>query len=301
MTSISLIGALLWEQWRPVHDRNQLAISLLAYVDLLKHYFNTGIRYHGTLAWFVAVMPILFCTGIIYYLLDTFSPILGWMWNIVVLYFTMSFRQFNQSLADIAQALKNEDLPQARELLKQWSGVYVEKLNGTEIIEVTIRSGLIYSYHRLFSVLICFAILPGPIGPVLYRLAELMGKRWGSLTQDEGDSFGHFSTAILKTIDWLPTRLTAISFAIVGNFEDAVYCWKMQATLLTNRADGIILVSGAGALGVRLGDFTQKNTDESPRLQLGGEKEANINFLQGTVNLIWRTLLLWLLLLLVIG
>ena len=111
MTSISLIGALLWEQWRPVHDRNQLAISLLAYVDLLKNYFNTGIRYHGTLAWFVAVIPILFCTGIIYYLLDTFSPILGWMWNIVVLYFTMSFRQFNQSLADIAQALKNEDLP----------------------------------------------------------------------------------------------------------------------------------------------------------------------------------------------
>ena len=48
--------------------------------------------------------------------------------------------------------------------------------------------------------------------------------------------------------------LTALTFAVVGNFEDAVYCWRSQALAWSTRTQGVILAAGAGALGVRLGD-----------------------------------------------
>jgi cobalamin biosynthesis protein CobD/CbiB len=54
-----------------------------------------------------------------------------------------------------------------------------------------------------------------------------------------------------------PARLTALSFAIVGDFEDAIYCWRTQAKTWAAEAGGehagIVLASGAGALGVLLG------------------------------------------------
>ena len=41
---------------------------------------------------------------------------------------------------------------------------------------------------------------------------------------------------------------------VMGDFEDAVYCWRSQAKTWGNYATGILLASAAGALGVKLGD-----------------------------------------------
>ena len=63
-----------------------------------------------------------------------------------------------------------------------------------------------------------------------------------------GDLFGRFAYRAQETLDWLPTRLTALSFAIMGDFEDAVYCWRAQAQAWGHYAYGILLASAAGAL-----------------------------------------------------
>ena len=51
----------------------------------------------------------------------------------------------------------------------------------------------------------------------------------GDRRDPELDQFGWFARAGFRRIDWIPARLTAVSFAIVGDFEDAVYCWRTQA------------------------------------------------------------------------
>ena len=30
-------------------------------------------------------------------------------------------------------------------------------------------------------------------------------------------------------IDWLPARITALGFAVVGSFEEAIDCWRNDA------------------------------------------------------------------------
>lgn len=304
MTLFSLIFALLLEQWRPAGDRNRLILLFFAYADALERYFNTGVRRHDIAAWVAAVAPVLILTGWIYYFLHNLSPLLAWAWNVVMLYLTMGFRQFSHSFTEIKDALKNGDLLLARKLLREWRGVPGDELSNQEISRITIELALIHSHRYVFGIIACFVLLPGPLGPVLYRLAELLSERWsdpGVQEQErESDAFGHFAAKAFEVIDWLPARLTAVGFAIAGNFEDAVYCWRAQAASWIDQAQGIVLASGAGALGVRLGDSLREAGGRYYRPELGVGDEADMDFLQSTVGLIWRSLVLWLLLLLVL-
>jgi adenosylcobinamide-phosphate synthase len=81
---------------------------------------------------------------------------------------------------------------------------------------------------------------------------------------------------------------------VVGDFEDAVYCWRMQAALWPDKFLGIILASGAGALGVRLGESLPYRGIIDFRPELGLGDEANADYLQSAVGLVWRVLILML-------
>jgi adenosylcobinamide-phosphate synthase len=296
MTFFSLICALLLERWNPGGDRNPVISLFLSYADSLERYFNTGERRHGIAAWIAAIVPVLLLSAWIYYLLYSLSPLLAWVWNVIILYLTMGFRQFSHSFTEIGEALKNGDLPLARKRLRALHGVQADELGSEEIARIAIEMGLIHSHRYVFGIIISFAILPGPLGPVLYRLTELLNARWAG----RPDAFGDFAVKAFNIVDWLPARMTAMSFAVTGNFEDALYCWRAQAASWMNHNQGIILASGAGALGVCLGDSLREPGGEYYRPELGVGETADMDFLQSAVGLIWRTLVLWLLLILLL-
>jgi len=106
-------------------------------------------------------------------------------------------------------------------------------------------------------------------------------------------------------LDWIPARLTALSFAVVGDFEDAAYCWRIQAKTwpATEGGEplGTVLASGAGALGVQIGGSLQQLVGDAyyrPDLGIGDPVQSDI--LPSAVGLVWRALVLWLLLILLI-
>jgi len=92
-------------------------------------------------------------------------------------------------------------------------------------------------------------------------------------------------------------RATASVFAIVGNFEDAVHCWRTQAAQWPDRDLGIVLASGAGALGVRLGMPLADGLEVSDAAELGVGDPPDVDFMQSAVGLVWRATVLWVLLL----
>lgn len=296
MTFFSLIFALLLERWRRGAERNQAIALFLSLADSVERYFNTGVRRHAIAAWVTAVMPTSILCGWIYFLLFGIHPVLGWFWNILVLYFTTSFRPLSYSLTEIREALKTGDIFLARDLAERLHGVRGGDLSSQDISRIAIETGLVRSHRHLFGVIVGFALLPGPIGAVLYRQAELLNERWGG----RADAFGEFATKAFEIIDWLPARATALSFAIAGNFEDAMYCWRAQAGSWADRNQGIILASGAGALGVCLGDSLRGAGGRYYRPEVGVGEDADLDFLQSAVGLIWRALMVWLFLLLLL-
>ena len=306
MTVLALIAALILEQIRPLNDRAALSRPLNACLDFIEHNLNAGAHHHGMAAWLITVLPMLVASVAVYYLLYQVSGILAWAWNVAILYLTMGFRQFSHHFTDIHKALDEGDLPRARLLTSAWRGRPADDLNTTEVARVAIEEAFVASHYHVFGVLFWFAFLPGPSGAVLYRMALMLRSRWGSKTGPEHGGFGVFSNTAFHVLDWIPVRLTAAGFAIVGNFEDAVYCWRNQAAKWRDPEQGIVLAAGAGAIGVKLGKPLREGVSAigpsiDERVEIGVGDEADAAFLNSTVGLAWRALVLWLLLLLLLA
>jgi cobalamin biosynthesis protein CobD/CbiB len=262
-------------------------------VNWLSNHFNAGERKQGMAAWMIAVVPWVLASVAIHYLLRDVSIVAAWIWNIAVLYFTLGFRQFSHAFTAIMEALRAGDLERARELLSEWRAEPAAEYNGTEIARVAIEQGLLDSHRHVFGVMFWFLILPGPSGALLYRLSGMLEKKWGSrLSQDYGD-FGQFAQQIFHSLDWIPVRLTAMGFAVAGDFEDAVYCWRLQATTWTDPEQGVVLASGAGALGVRLGEALHQYGTVQFRPELGLGEDADLDTMNSAVGMIWRALVIW--------
>ncbi len=305
MTILSLIVALLLEQLHPLAERKIVSGPLLRYAQFFERHFNDGQERHGAVAWLLAVLlPVVLCAAL-YTLLLYVNVALALLLNVGVLYLTMGFRQFSHYYTDIHLALRMGEIDRARALLGEWRGRSADGLNSGEIARLAIEEAIVASHRHVFAVMLCFVLPIGPAGALLYRLADFFARRWGAARAAAGDTevgaFGRFAAQAFYVIDWLPLRITATAFAIVGDFEDAIYCWRTQAMRWPVEAGGvgagILLASGAGALGVKLGMPVMELGEVTDRPELGLGEEADADFMQSGIGLVWRTLLLCLLLL----
>ena len=292
MIFLSLLVALLLEQVRPLRSRNSLYQVFSLYASRIEHHFNGGQYGHGVIAWLLAVAPLFLVTAAVYYALYDVSPPLAWGWNVAVLYLTMGFRHFSHYFTEIMKTLGSDDLAAARRLLGEWRGDSAAEFSATEIARVAIEQGLLASHRHVFGTIAWFVTL-GPAGAVLYRVSAMLAGKWGGSNAAEGGDFGRFAARLFFWMDWVPARLTALTFSFVGNFEDAVYCWRSQALAWSTRTQGVILAAGAGALGVRLGDTLHQYGSVQFRPELGIGNDADVEAMERTVRLIWRSLVLW--------
>lgn len=295
MTLISIIMALLLEQLHALSVERVVSGPVARLAALLEDKFNDGGRAHGAIAWWLGAALPAALVSLLYALLMHVQPLLAFVLGIGVLYLTMGFRQFSHYFTGIHVALRLGEVEQARQLLAQWRGRSGDRLTASEIARLAIEQALLASHRHVFAPLLWFVVL-GPAGALLYRLAHAFDELWGQRGEMEFGEFGQFAHQAFALIDWLPLRVTAAAFAVVGDFEDAVHCWRTQAVRWPEAGSGILLASGAGALGVRLGmpvhDAIQGMGEAGDRPELGLGEEADPDFMQSTIGLVWRSLVL---------
>lgn len=313
MSFIEIAVALVLEQWRTLRWRAAVERTFVHLARRIETSINGGTRQHGAIATLLALAPPVALVVLLHVGLSAISPLLGMLWSIAVLYLLMGFRRFSHAVSTIILALKSGDLPAARRALAAWRGGVTAELSSEEIARLAIERGLIDAYRQVFAVLFWFCVLPGPAGAVLYRATVLLADEWRGSTRNDDTTpidrertiFGAPARLVLACLDWIPVRLTALSFAIVGDFEDAIACWRTQATLWANEdggvAIGILLACGGGALGVKLGGpLATVGGDRDYRPEVGMGDIVDPDVLPSGVGLVWRTLVLWLLLILLL-
>ncbi len=313
MNFLAVLAALGLEQWRAFAWRPALERLFVRYARVIERKLNGGSARQGAFGALVALLPPVVIAAALYWLLDTLNVGLGFLWNVALLYLLMGFRRFSHGFSETALALRNGDLIGARRALATWRGVAAGEISSAEVAKLAIERGLIDSYRQVFAVLFWFAVLPGPAGAVLYRAVLLLAKEWNGqargtdvtpIVQARAE-FGRPVQRLLWLLDWIPVRLTALSFAVVGDFEDAVFCWRTQTKTWAEQEGGvhagIILASGAGALGVQLGGpLPILGGEPEYRPELGMGEPAEGDLLPSAVGFGWRALILWLLLILLL-
>jgi cobalamin biosynthesis protein CobD/CbiB len=299
MGLVSLILALLVEQWRPLPS-TRIARPLGAWADFVEEHFNAGEYRHGVIGWCLVVLPLAAAGWALYAAAYAVHPLLALGVNVAALYSSLGFREGAHRFAAIQDALKAQQIDRARAVLSQWRGEPYADLAPGDVARLAIETALTASHRHVFGVMLWFLVLPGPSGALAYRAAAFLAVHWNEKRRDLG-AFGRFAADAFAGMDWLPVRVTALAFAVVGDFEDAVYCWRTQAARWLDPLLGIVLASGAGAMGVRLGMPIPQEGVVEDRPEIGLGDDADAAFLDSTLGLIWRALVLWLAMLAVIG
>lgn len=297
MSLFALIVALLLEQLKPLAARNSLNVWLGEYIGYFQHHFNSGEYHHGKAAWWLAVLPVLSGAMLLYWGLHYLNPLWSILFNVLVLYLCMGFGRFSHAYTGIQRALRNGNLEVARDSLASLGGRPSHQMNAEEVARATIETALIAAMHHLFGVIVWFALfsllgLGGAAGALLYRLGLSLRTHWADQSgadKLEAARFDVFAQQMCYRLEWLPIRLTAATFAIVGNFEDTVYCWRSQAALWADVEVGILLASAAGASGVRLGLPILQDGALFDRPELGVGDKTGDAALQCALRLVWRS------------
>lgn len=312
MTFLSILLALLFEQFKPLRADNPVYAAIKHLAARMEATFNAGQEGHGRMAWIVTMLALVVPAMLIWWVCERLSPLLALAWNVLVVYLTLGFRRYSHYFTSIQVALNSGDENTARTLLAEWTREDATGMSAGEISRVAVEKALITTHRNVFGVFFWFAMPLGPAGAILYRVAEYLARAWNEPDHLKGEAFGRFATRAFYVLDWVPARLTAVAFAVVGNFEDAIYAWRNFAHRWKDEAIGIILSAGGGAMGLRLGTATENASDfPEADLALGDTlaadidapvgEEATARALQSTVGLVWRALLLWMLLLLLLS
>jgi adenosylcobinamide-phosphate synthase len=312
MTFLSILVALLIEQLKPLRADNPIYAAIQGFAARIETWFNAGHARHGRLGWFLMLGSLMIPTALIYWLLKNVNPFAAFGWNVLIVYLTLGFRRYSHYFNAIQLALGGGDDAEARRLLAEWLRIDTVGMEVSEITRLAVEKSLVVTHRNVFGVFFWFLMPLGPACAVMYRVAEHLTHAWNDPEHMKDEAFGEFARQAFYWIDWLPVRLTAFAFAVVGNFEDAIYAWRNFAHRWQDESVGIILSSGGGAMGVRLGSPLENAssllpsdaaTIDSTGLEaetMPGE-EPTPRALQSTVGLVWRSLLLWMILLLLLS
>ncbi|MBN8765371.1 MAG: cobalamin biosynthesis protein CobD [Thiobacillus sp. SCN 64-317] len=289
MAFFSVFAALVLEHMRPLRRPLPHYQRYTLFIQWLQRKLNAGEYSHGAIAWMLAVVPVLSGVWLVFFLLSGISPFLGWLWNVGVLYVTLGFKYFSDDAERIARLIRAGELDVARTQLEAWRGGDTRAFSADDIARVTIEQVMGASLRQMYGVLFWFVLL-GPVGAVLFRAASILARRWSNT----GGRFGLFALKAFHVVNWLPARLTALTYAIAGNFEDATFCWRTQAPGWPEPEEGVVLAAGAGAMGVRLGQSLNVGEETVWRPDLGTGQAPDADCIDSAISMIWRGLVIWL-------
>ncbi|TBV07058.1 cobalamin biosynthesis protein [Pseudomonas dryadis] len=270
-------------RWHPLVGFGRLAARL-------EQRFNPsggGWRSHGVSAWCLAVLPLTLLTGLLAQL-----PWIGWLVQIIALYAALGLRSLDQHAQPVAQALRLGDLPEARVRVGHMVSRNTAGLDATGVARAGTESVLENGSDAVFAALFWFLLVGAP-GVVLYRLSNTLDAMWG-YRNERFERFGWAAAKIDDVLNYVPARLVALTYALLGRTWLALRCWRRQALQWDSPNAGPVMAAGAGSLGISLGGAAVYHGELHQRPLLGEGPAPKARDIERAMNRVWAGVLLWL-------
>lgn len=246
-------------------------------------FFN---RLRGLLGWLLLVLPVVLTAAWLG------RQTWGWAADAVLLYLALGARSLRQHGEQIAGDLAAGDLDAARTHVGWIVSRDTSTLDEEGVARAAVESVLENGNDAVFGALFWF-LVAGGAGAVLYRLANTLDAMWG-YRDPRRVYFGWAAARIDDVLNLIPARLTALTFAVLGNTRNALACWRQQAAAWSSPNAGPVIAAGAGALSVRLGGAAVYHGQMEQRPKVGAGDTANAAHIRAALALVERGLWLWL-------
>ena len=220
------------------------------------------------------------------------SAIFGTLFSIVVLYFAIAPRSLREHAEQVVAAFSAGGLPDARRQVGLMVSRDTSQLDESGISRAAVESVLENGNDAIFAALFWF-VLAGAPGVLLYRLSNTLDAMWG-YRNARYNCFGWAAARLDDVLNFIPARLTALSYALLGHTRSALHCWRQQAAAWESPNAGPVMAAGAGALRVRLGGAAIYHGESEQRPLLGCGMAAGAADIARAVRLVRHTLYAWL-------
>jgi adenosylcobinamide-phosphate synthase len=262
-----------------------------------------SLRLRGVVAVLVAVVPwVLLLVAITvpaaFGSSSSATPYLGYFVAIVTLYFALGHQSLREHALSVHNALSKGDLAEARMKVSFIVSRDTGQMDSQAVASATVESVLENGNDAVFGALFWFLVAGAP-GALLYRLANTLDAMWGYRTP-RYLYFGWAAARFDDVLNFVPARLTALTYALIGHTGSALRCWRLQARAWESPNAGPVMAAGAGALGVGLGGgaYYHGQWEERPALGMGPPPDAAS--IPAALRLVRLGVLLWLLVVILI-
>ncbi|MCK4864425.1 MAG: regulatory signaling modulator protein AmpE [Gammaproteobacteria bacterium] len=281
MSLLSVIFALIAESFISSLSELRRFDLFYRYVSWLRAKLPIFSFQNGSVTLVIIFAGVLFAVWLISAILGNVLGLLGFLFGIAVLIFTIGPRDLEEDVQNINTALENNDFEGAN-----FHASYLANRTIAEppmqLVQTIKEEILLQANIRMLGVFFWFILL-GPVGAVLFRLSCLLKEN----QHDETNEFADACRDLYKIVNWIPARICVLSYAVAGNFVDTMSYWHGLSDLWLRDSEEFIIVSGIGAL--RYEQRIDRDDHESDEPDTAG--------IQHTLSLVKRAVIVWVVLL----
>ncbi len=223
-------------------------------------------------------------------------PDIGVVFSAGMLYFAIGHKSLHDHARPVVSALWNSDEDEARRLV---SHMVSRDSAALDISAAATESVLENGNDGVFGALFWF-VVAGGAGAVLFRLVNTLDAMWGYRNARYRE-FGWAAARLDDVLNFIPARLTALTYALLGRTRSALDCWRTQASAWDSPNAGPVMAAGAGALCVRIGGPACYQGEWHQRPVLGTGNSPNGADIERALALVRHGVWLWLGVLVVVG
>lgn len=253
--------------------------------------FKLKQRIIGVLAWVLCTLPIILPIVLLESLIERFSFYAWFIVQALGLYLCIGQKSLIQHAIWVYDPLSKLDLPAAKEKVSWIVSRDTEHMDEYQITSATIESVLENGNDAIYGAIFWYAVAGLP-GAVLFRIVNTLDAMWG-YKKPQYLHFGWMAARVDDVMGYLPARLTALSYMLVGHSAGAWRCWRTQAKHCKSPNGGPVMTAGAGALNIKIGGPAIYHGVWLDKPHMGSGELATHSDIHRACRLLLRTSIAW--------
>lgn len=214
----------------------------------------------------------------------------------LILYLSLEWRSVESKALRIARLVKQNQKSTARELLKPLLARQVDKLSSPGICKAIMETLILRVARHYFSVIFIY-LLFGPMVALAYRLLTLIHQAWRR-DMLPNSPFLKSLRWVLFFIEWLPTRLLALTIAASKASKLSIHYIKHYGRHFYQTNSGWLLSCCSASIGVQLGGPAMYQGIRFDKMRIGTERLPQADDIPVLLNRLNQARGFWLLVIL---
>jgi adenosylcobinamide-phosphate synthase len=285
MVTLAIIAALILDmlfgeprRFHPLIGFGRLALAL-------ERRWHSDSVWRGLVAVLVLLVPFTLLAA-----LTRFVPH-GILLDTLLLYLAIGWQSLGAHARRVRDALRARNISEARRCVGLMVSRDTTRLDPAGVSKAAVESVLENGNDAVFGTIFWF-VVAGAAGAVLYRLANTLDAMWG-YRNERYRKFGWAAARLDDALNFIPARLTALSYALAGHTQAALHCWRRQGLYWKSPNAGPVMAAGAGSLGVQLGGPASYHGAMQHRPLLGEGRIPDAEDIDSALQLIRHSLMTW--------